>query len=103
MVPVNEQCLDYAHALARELHSNMVRAEVDDSDNTLNKKIRNHTIRKVPIQLIIGTKEVEQNQVTVRRYGIQEQKTLERNEFIAALNEEIAQRAMHRQPMGSML
>jgi threonyl-tRNA synthetase len=103
VVPVNEECHAYGRALVAELHSKMVRAEIDESDNSFNKKIRNHTIRKVPVQLIIGLKEVEQQQVTVRRYGIQEQKTERRDAFIEELLKEIKGRVMLREPMGSLL
>jgi threonyl-tRNA synthetase len=103
VVPVNEECHAYGRALVEELHSKMVRAEIDESDNSFNKKIRNHTIRKVPVQLIIGLKEVEQNQVTIRRYGIQEQKTEGRDAFIEELLKEIKGRVMLREPMGSLL
>lgn len=103
IVPVNEECHAYGEALAKELHAKMIRAEMDTSDNSFNKKIRNHTIRKVPVQLIIGLKEVEQQQLTVRRYGIQEQETLGRDEFIAALLLEIKNRVMLRQPMGALI
>jgi threonyl-tRNA synthetase len=103
VVPVNEDCHAYGRELVAELHSKMVRAEIDESDNSFNKKIRNHTIRKVPVQLIIGLKEVEQKQVTIRRYGIQEQKTEGRDAFIAELLKEIQGRVMLREPMGSLL
>ncbi|MDQ3233051.1 MAG: threonine--tRNA ligase, partial [Pseudobdellovibrionaceae bacterium] len=103
VVPVNEDCHAYGRALVEELHSKMVRAEIDESDNSFNKKIRTHTMRKVPVQLIIGLKEVEQKQVTVRRYGIQEQKTEGRDEFIEQLLQEIKGRVMLREPMGSLL
>ncbi|HYX31753.1 MAG TPA: threonine--tRNA ligase [Oligoflexus sp.] len=103
VVPVNEDCHAYGRALVEELHSKMVRAEIDESDNSFNKKIRTHTMRKVPVQLIIGLKEVEQKQVTIRRYGIQEQKTEGRDEFIEQLLQEIKGRVMLREPMGSLL
>ncbi|RZA10241.1 MAG: threonine--tRNA ligase, partial [Proteobacteria bacterium] len=75
-IPVMEASQDHTRALVEELHSKMVRAEIDDSDNTLNKKIRTHSMRKVPMQLIIGQKEMDEGLVTIRRYGIQEQVTM---------------------------
>ncbi len=103
VVPVNEDCHAYGRELVAELHSKMVRAEIDESDNSFNKKIRNHTMRKAPIQLIIGLKEVEQRQLTIRRYGIQEQVTQGRDDFVESLLKEIKDRVMLRQPMGALL
>ena len=102
-IPVMEACHDHARALVEELHSKMVRAEVDDSDNTLNKKIRTHSMRKIPMQLIIGQKEVDEGLVTIRRYGIQEQVTMPRDEFVLLLLKEIADRTMHRAAMGALI
>ncbi|MBC7662026.1 MAG: threonine--tRNA ligase [Chitinophagaceae bacterium] len=102
-IPVMEACRDHARALVAELHARMVRAEVDDSDNTLNKKIRTHSMRKIPMQLIIGQKEMDEGLVTIRRYGIQEQVTMPRDEFIAMLLKEISDRTMLRAAMGSLI
>ncbi len=103
VIPVNDSCLEYGRALVEELHGSMVRAELDESDHSFNKKIRSHTMRKVPVMLIIGQKEVEEQKLTVRRYGIQEQQTLGRGEFVQGLLEEIKTRQMHRKALGSML
>jgi len=102
-IPVMEAGRDHARAFVEELHSKMVRAEVDDSDNTLNKKIRTHSMRKIPMQIILGQKEMDENLVTIRRYGIQEQVTMPRDEFVTSLLQEISERTMHRAAMGSML
>lgn len=102
-IPVNEAVMPYAREFQAELHANMVRAELDDSDNTLNKKIRTHSMRKIPMQIIIGQKEMDEGLVTVRRYGIQEQQTMPRGEFMDMLKDEIKNRTMHRAAMGSML
>ena len=102
-IPVMDDCLPYAKALVEELHSKMVRAEIDGTDNSFNKKIRTHAMRKIPMQIIIGQKELDDKQVTIRRYGIQEQVTMGRDEFLAMLLKEIADRTMHRPAMGSLL
>lgn len=102
-IPVNEGVMPYARAFQEELHANMIRAELDDSDNTLNKKIRTHSMRKIPMQIILGQKEMDEGLVTIRRYGIQEQQTMPREEFLTLLKDEIKNRTMHRAAMGSML
>jgi len=103
VIPVSEQVHAYGEALVAALQSQMVRVEMDESDHSFNKKIRSHTMRKVPVLLIIGQKEADEGHVTVRRYGIQEQKTMERDVFVRELLGEIKDRVMHRQPMGALL
>ena len=76
---------------------------MDTSDNSFNKKIRNSTVRKTPITLIVGNKEVEENKVTIRRYGIDKQETMGVSEFKSMLMDEIKSRKMLREPMSSLL
>ena len=103
LLPVKESCHEYAEALASELNADMIRVEVDDSNNSFGKKIRSNTMRKIPILLIIGEQEIADNTVTIRRYGQQEQTTVSREQFVTDLKEEIANRVMLREPMGSII
>lgn len=103
IIPINETCLDYCRSLKEDLFASGMRVKVDDSTNSLNKKVRNQTMAKVPNLLIIGNNEAEQKQVTLRRYGSREQETLAYETFKAALQEEISQRLMLREPMAAML
>jgi threonyl-tRNA synthetase len=103
LIPVNEECAQYCHDLADDLTASFVRVEVDESDNSFNKKIRQNTVRKIPVMLIVGANEVKDQTVTVRRYGITEQETIGKDEFKAMLLGEIESRIMHREPLGAML
>lgn len=103
IVPVSEQFLEYANSLRDEMFAKRLRVEVDDSSNTLNKKIRTNTVRKIPIMLIVGEKEVQAQTVTVRRYGTQEQVSLGRQDFLDGLQQEIRDRVMLREPMSSIV
>lgn len=103
LIPVNDTCKSYCEELAEELRSHMVRVELDDSSNSFGKKIRTNTVRKIPMLLIIGNDEVEQGQVTVRRYGLKEQQTLDKSEFKTSILEEIRLRKNFREPMGSII
>ena len=103
MLPVKDSCYDYADKLTEELRSDFVRAEVDKSNNAFGKKIRTNTMKKIPILLIIGEQEITDNTVTIRRYGSQEQTTVSREQFVSDLKEEIANRVMLREPMGSII
>ena len=52
-------------------------------------KIREAQMQKIPYQIVVGDKEVENNQVNVRKYGSQDQETVEKDEFIWNLVDEI--------------
>jgi threonyl-tRNA synthetase len=102
-IPVGESCEKYCKDLVERFRKKHIRAEVDDSSNSFNKKIRTNTIRKIPVMLIVGEKEMETNSVTVRRYGEEQQKTLSVDEFESLLLQEIKDRVMSREPMGSII
>jgi threonyl-tRNA synthetase len=102
IIPVNPECSDYVQKLHQDLHARGIRSEVDDSDNSLNKKIRTNTVRKIPNLLIIGSDEVAKNSVTLRRYGVREQQTLDREDFFQVMATEIKDRTMAREPMSSI-
>jgi threonyl-tRNA synthetase len=103
VIPVRDEHHEYAKELIALMRSKRIRAELDDSHHSFNKKIRNNAVSKTPILLIIGGNEVENKTVTIRRYGIKEQQTLPSVEFMALLQEEILERKMMREPMGAFL
>ena len=92
IIPITEKFEEYAEKLAGELRQDMIRAEVDHSNETFNKKVRNNAMRRIPILLIVGEKEQMEGSVTVRRYKIKEQKTMPFGEFQAMVRDEIRTR-----------
>ena len=103
IVPVNTDCLEYAQELKNTLTAGYVRVTVDDTDNSFNKKIRTATVSKIPITLIVGNNEVSSGTVTVRRYGVEAQATVTKEQFIADLKKEISDRICTKEPMGSII
>lgn len=90
IIPVNVDLhYDYARNLQDELKSQGVRVEIDDRNEKMGYKIREAQMQKIPYQLVVGDKEVENNEVNVRKYGSQEQETVEKDEFIWNLVDEI--------------
>lgn len=90
IIPVNVDLhYDYARQLQDELKSQGVRVEIDDRNEKMGYKIREAQIQKIPYQIVVGDKEVENNEVNVRQYGSQDQETLEKDEFIWNLVDEI--------------
>jgi threonyl-tRNA synthetase len=72
-VPIAEAFSEYLHGVVAELRKSGVRAQVDDSDDRMQKKIRNHTMAKVPFMLIAGENDQAAGAVSFRfRDGSQE-------------------------------
>jgi threonyl-tRNA synthetase len=72
-VPVADEFADYLETFATELRSQGVRIEVDHSDNRMQKKIRDHTMLKVPFILLAGGRDAEASTVSFRfRDGTQQ-------------------------------
>ncbi|MCD8763232.1 threonine--tRNA ligase [Staphylococcus hominis] len=90
IIPVNVDLhYDYTRNLQDELKSQGVRVEIDDRNEKMGYKIREAQMQKIPYQIVVGDKEVENNEVNVRKYGSQDQETIERDEFIWNLVDEI--------------
>ncbi|MCI2803125.1 threonine--tRNA ligase [Staphylococcus pettenkoferi] len=90
IIPVNVDLhYDYARALQDELKSQGVRVNIDDRNEKMGYKIREAQMHKVPYQVVVGDKEVENNEVNVREYGSKDQETMERDDFIWNLVDEI--------------
>jgi threonyl-tRNA synthetase len=72
-VPIAEAFSEYLHDVAAQLRKSGVRVMVDDSDDRMQKKIRNHTMNKVPFMLIAGEEDQKAGAVSFRfRDGSQE-------------------------------
>ena len=90
IIPVNVDLhYNYARQLQDELKSQGIRVEIDDRNEKMGYKIREAHMNKIPYQIVVGDKEVENNEVNVRQYGSENQKTLEKDEFIWNLVDEI--------------
>jgi threonyl-tRNA synthetase len=93
ILPIGEDSRDYAEKLRAKLFASFVRVEIDDSNDSFNKKIRNGTTRKIPVLAIIGQQEVADNSVTLRRYHDQQRKeTMPLEQFVATILQEIRDR-----------
>jgi threonyl-tRNA synthetase len=93
LVPVADTFVEHANKLRDALRNEFVRVEVDDSNDTLNKKIRNAVTQKIPNICVIGEREMVDNTVTLRRYGEQRQESMPFDTFAARLKQAIATRS----------
>ncbi len=69
VLPISEKYNDYANEVARQLNIADVRAQVDDRNEKIGRKIRDNELKRIPYLLIVGEKEAEENKVSVRAQG----------------------------------
>lgn len=93
ILPVADRHNDFAFALAKELKEQGLRVEVDDSAESVGKKIRNAEKGKAPRMLVVGDKEMEGGALTIRVRGEPDQKSLPKEAFIAECLKMIEERA----------
>jgi threonyl-tRNA synthetase len=89
ILPISDKFLPYAENILSQLKNNDIRAEIDDRSEKIGKKIRDTELAKVPLMLIIGEKEVNEELVSVRRQGKGDEGTKTVKEFIEMVNEEV--------------
>lgn len=90
IIPVNVDLhYDYARLLQDELKSQGVRVEIDDRNEKMGYKIREAQMKKIPYQIVVGDQEVENQEVNVRKYGSEKQESVEKDEFIWNVIDEI--------------
>ncbi len=93
ILPVADRHVDFARKLAEEFKDAGLRAEVDETTESVGKKIRNAETKKMPISLVVGDKEMESGNLTVRRRGEKDQVEMAKAEFISKLQDEVEKRA----------
>ena len=93
IIPVNIKYHDeYCKKLKEILLEEEIRVEYDDSEESMNKKIRQSNIIKNPYTVIIGDKERDNNLISYRKYGSEETNSMDIKEFINKIKEEIKER-----------
>ena len=89
ILPISEKFNDYAYELAKEMNLQDIRVQVDDRNEKIGRKIRDNELKRIPYMLIVGEKEAENREVSVRRQGEGDKGTIKVEEFIAMVNEEV--------------
>jgi threonyl-tRNA synthetase len=92
VIPVADRHLDYARKAQRDLANRDLRVEVDDSANSMQKKIRENARQKIPYLLIVGDAEAREGTVNVRKRGDKRQEALEVGTFAERVSREAAAR-----------
>ncbi len=84
---------DYAEEILALLRANGLRAETDLRNEKISYKVREHSVAKVPVQVAVGQRELENRTVAIRRLGSKKQAVMGLDEALAALRNEIEIRA----------
>ncbi|MGC4034953.1 MAG: threonine--tRNA ligase [Chitinophagaceae bacterium] len=93
VLPISDKFLDYAKTVQKKLKKADIRAEVDDRNEKIGKKIRDTELSKVPYMLVVGEKEMNEEKVAVRKQGKGDVGTKAVSEFISELRKEIDERS----------
>ena len=88
-MPISEKFNDYARKVEQILNDNDVRAIVDDRNEKIGRKIRDNELKRIPYMLVVGEKEAENGQVSVRKQGEGDKGTMSIEEFAAMVNKEV--------------
>ena len=94
IIPISDKFNDYAFKISKMLKNNNLRVEIDTRSEKMGAKIRTAEINKVPIMLIVGEKEMEENTVSIRRKFSGNQGTLKVDDFISNVVEEVNSRML---------
>lgn len=93
IIPVsNEHHLEYANKLSNLLDSDEIRVKLDDREEKLGYKMRESQVKKIPLTVIIGEKEINSNTVSYRKFGSEETNTVSIDEFRKYLKDTISQK-----------
>mgnify|MGYP002129812200 CR=1 FL=1 len=92
VLPISDKFNDYAESVRAQLKAAGVRAHLDASHEKIGKKIRDAELKRIPYMLIVGEKEMNENQVSVRRKGKGDLGAMAVSELIPSLQNEIKER-----------
>ena len=85
---ITDEAVPYAEEVARECAAAGLRVEADTGNEKINYKVREHSLAKVPVMLVVGRREAEGRSVSLRRLGETAQETLALDEAVARLKVE---------------
>ncbi len=93
LLPITDAHFAYAKELGEKFFNLNLRAEIDDRNEKINKKIRDSQVRKIPYTIVIGDKEVETGILPIRKYSVKDSVSMSVDDFISYVEEKISARA----------
>ena len=95
ILPISEKFNDYAYEVKRQLEAEDLSVLVDDRNEKIGRKIRDTELKRIPYMLIVGEKEAENNEVSVRKQGEGDKGSMKIATFAALLKGEIEEQMNH--------
>ena len=89
VMPISEKYNDYAHEVAAQLEMQDIRTTVDDRNEKIGRKIRDNELKRIPYLLIVGEKEEQNKEVSVRKQGEGDKGSMKITTFAELLTEEV--------------
>jgi threonyl-tRNA synthetase len=89
ILPISEKFNNYAYEVAKQLTDADVRVTVDDRNEKIGRKIRDNELRRIPYMLVVGEKEAENGEVSVRKQGEGDKGTMKIATFAEAIAEQV--------------
>jgi len=93
ILPISDKFMDYANTILQKLKNADIRAEIDDRNEKIGKKIRDTELSRVPYMLVIGEKEMNEGKASIRRQGVGDLGAKDVTEFITEISTEIKERS----------
>ncbi len=89
ILPISEKFNDYAHQVAATLNAQDIRTQVDDRNEKIGRKIRDNELKRIPYMLIVGEKEAQEGEVSVRVQGEGDKGSVKIATFAEQITEEV--------------
>ncbi|MGL4229718.1 MAG: threonine--tRNA ligase [Bacteroidales bacterium] len=89
ILPISDKYNDYAHEVAKQLFEKDIRVLVDDRNEKIGRKIRDNELKRIPYLLIVGEKEVENGEVSVRKQGEGDKGSMKISNFAEMITGEV--------------
>ena len=99
VIPVSERFNDYADNVVKELKKLDIRAEVDDRNEKVGRKIRDNELKRIPYLLIVGEREAENGEVSVRKQGGEDKGSIKLSTLANDVSREVSE-MMHPESLG---
>ena len=89
VLPISEKFNDYAYDVAKQLGALDIRAIVDDRNEKIGRKIRDNEMKRIPYLLVVGEKEAQNGEISVRKQGEGDKGSMKISNFAELLTNEI--------------
>ena len=89
VLPISEKFNDYAHQVAAQLNAQDIRTQIDDRNEKIGRKIRDNELKRIPYMLIVGEKEAQEGEVSVRVQGEGDKGSMKITTFAEQITEEV--------------